>query len=92
MERGGGVAFRQAPHQIDSLRFLGGGLIRSVRGTTGIWMEGRAGAPGYYSAYLEFEDGNARHDRLQRLRLLPRVGTAAVGDGGGCASGEPSPR
>ncbi len=56
-ERGGGVAFRQAPHQIDSLRFLGGGLIRSVRGTTGIWMEGRMGAPGYYSAYLEFEDG-----------------------------------
>lgn len=57
VERGGGVAFRQAPHQIDSLRFLGGGLIRSVRGTTGIWMDGRSGAPGYYSAYLEFEDG-----------------------------------
>jgi len=55
--RGGGVAFRQAPHQIDSLRFLGGGLIRSVRGTTGIWMDGRPGAPGYYAAYLEFEDG-----------------------------------
>ena len=57
VDRGGGVAFRQAPHQIDSLRFLGGGLIRSVRGTTGVWMEGRSGAPGYYSAYLEFEDG-----------------------------------
>ena len=56
-ERGGGVAFRQAPHQIDSLRFLGGGLVRSVRGTTGTWMEGRMGAPGFYSAYLEFEDG-----------------------------------
>ena len=27
VERGGGVAFRQAPHQIDSLRFLGGGLF-----------------------------------------------------------------
>ena len=57
VERGGGVAFRQAPHQIDSLRFLGGGLVRSVRGATGTWMEGRPGAPGYYSAYLEFEDG-----------------------------------
>ncbi len=56
-ERGGGVAFRQAPHQIDSLRFLGGGLIRSVRGATGAWMQGRMGAPGYYTAYLEFEDG-----------------------------------
>ncbi len=56
-ERGGGVAFRQAPHQIDSLRFLGGGLVRSVRGSTGVWMQGRMGAPGYYTAYLEFEDG-----------------------------------
>ena len=54
---GGGVAFRQAPHQIDTIRFLGGGLVKSVRGTTGTWMEGRMGAPGYYAAYLEFEDG-----------------------------------
>ena len=56
-ERGGGVAFRQAPHQIDSLRFLGGGLVRSVRGNVGAWMPGRMGAPGYYTAYLEFESG-----------------------------------
>ncbi len=55
--RGGGVAFRQAPHQIDSLRFLGGGLVRSVRGAVGAWMPGRMGAPGYYTAYLEFESG-----------------------------------
>lgn len=56
-ERAGGVAFRQAPHQIDTLRFLGGGLVRSVRGMTGTWMAGRMGAPGYYTGYLEFEDG-----------------------------------
>lgn len=55
--RGGGVAFRQAPHQIDTVRFLGGGLVRSVRGMTGTWMDGRMGAPGYHTAYLEFEDG-----------------------------------
>ncbi len=55
--RGGGVAFRQAPHQIDSLRFLGGGLVRSVRGSVGAWMPGRMQAPGYYAAYLEFENG-----------------------------------
>lgn len=55
--KGGGVAFRQAPHQIDTLRFLGGGLVRSVRGMTGTWMEGRGEAPGYHTAYLEFEDG-----------------------------------
>jgi phthalate 4,5-cis-dihydrodiol dehydrogenase len=55
--RGGGVGFRQAPHQIDTIRFLGGGLVRSVRGSLGTWMEGRMGAPGYYTAYLEFDDG-----------------------------------
>jgi phthalate 4,5-cis-dihydrodiol dehydrogenase len=55
--KGGGVGFRQSPHQIDTLRFLGGGLVRSVRGNLGTWMEGRMGAPGYYTAYLEFEDG-----------------------------------
>ena len=56
VEKGGGVAFRQSPHQLDTLRFLGGGLVRSVRGMTGTWMKGRMGAPGYYTAYLEFED------------------------------------
>ena len=54
---GGGVAFRQAPHQIDSIRLVGGGMIRSVRGMTGQWMAPRDTAPGYYSAYMEFEDG-----------------------------------
>jgi len=57
VEKGGGVGFRQAPHQIDTLRFLGGGLVKSVRGMLGTWMEGRMGAPGYYTAYLEFENG-----------------------------------
>jgi phthalate 4,5-cis-dihydrodiol dehydrogenase len=31
-------------------------MVRSVRGTTGQWFRGRA-IPGYYAAYLEFEDG-----------------------------------
>lgn len=57
VEKGGGVGFRQAPHQIDTLRFLGGGLVKSVRGNLGTWMKGRMGAPGYYTAYLEFENG-----------------------------------
>lgn len=53
---GGGVVYRQGPHQIDTLRLLGGGLVRSVRAQTGQWMPERP-APGYYSAFLEFEDG-----------------------------------
>jgi phthalate 4,5-cis-dihydrodiol dehydrogenase len=54
--QGGGVPYRQGPHQIDTLRLLGGGMVRSVRGTTGQWFAGRP-IPGYYSAYIEFEDG-----------------------------------
>src|SRR5258706_15841374 len=53
---GGGVVYRQGPHQIDTMRLLGGGLVRSVRATTGQWMPERP-APGYYAAFLEFEDG-----------------------------------
>jgi len=54
--QGGGVPYRQVPHQGDSVRLLGGGLLRSVRAMTGQWMPQRP-IPGYYSAYLEFEDG-----------------------------------
>ena len=53
--RGGGVPYRQGPHQLDTARLLGGGMLKSVRGTTGDW--GVRDIAGYYSAYLEFEDG-----------------------------------
>jgi phthalate 4,5-cis-dihydrodiol dehydrogenase len=53
---GGGVVYRQGPHQIDTVRLLGGGLVRSVRAMTGQLMPERP-APGNYSAYVEFEDG-----------------------------------
>ena len=53
---GGGVLYRQGPHQLDSLRLLGGGMVRTLRGTTGKWWPER-NAVGYYSALMEFEDG-----------------------------------
>ena len=56
INQGGGVPYRQGPHQIDTLRLLGGGIVRSVRGTVGQWFAGRP-IPGYYSAFMEFEDG-----------------------------------
>ena len=34
-ESGGGVIFNQAPHQVDIVRLLGGGLVRSVCAVTG---------------------------------------------------------
>lgn len=53
---GGGVLYRQGPHQLDSLRLLGGGMVKTIRGTTGKWWPERNGV-GYYSAFMEFEDG-----------------------------------
>jgi phthalate 4,5-cis-dihydrodiol dehydrogenase len=55
-DAGSGIVHRQSPHQIDALRLLGGGKLRSVRGTMGQWMPERP-IPGFYSAYMEFEDG-----------------------------------
>jgi phthalate 4,5-cis-dihydrodiol dehydrogenase len=53
---GGGVPFRQGPHQFDVVRLMGGGMVRSVRGSVRDWMPFRP-SPGYYTAFLEFEDG-----------------------------------
>ena len=53
---GGGVVYRHMPHIVDSIRTLGGGMVRSVRAMVGAWMPERP-APGNVSAYLEFEDG-----------------------------------
>jgi phthalate 4,5-cis-dihydrodiol dehydrogenase len=55
-ESGGGVLFSQAAHQIDIIRLLGGGRVRSVRAATGAWDPGRP-SEGAYSALLTFEDG-----------------------------------
>jgi phthalate 4,5-cis-dihydrodiol dehydrogenase len=56
VHQGGGVLYRAAPHQIDSIRLIGGGLLRSVRGTLGQWLPERP-VPGYGAAYAEFVDG-----------------------------------
>ena len=54
--QGGGIPFRQGPHQVDTVRLLGGGMLRSVRAQVGQWMSERP-IPGYYAAFLEFENG-----------------------------------
>jgi phthalate 4,5-cis-dihydrodiol dehydrogenase len=53
---GGGVIHSQAAHQIDIVRLLGGGLVRSVRAHTGAWDAARP-TEGAYSALLGFEGG-----------------------------------
>jgi phthalate 4,5-cis-dihydrodiol dehydrogenase len=55
--QGGGVIFSQGAHQIDIVRLLGGGWVRSVRAMTGNWDPARP-TEGAYSALLTF-DGDA---------------------------------
>lgn len=54
--RGGGVLYNQAPHQVDIVRLLGGGLVRSVRANAGAWDASRH-TEGAYQALLTFEGG-----------------------------------
>jgi phthalate 4,5-cis-dihydrodiol dehydrogenase len=54
--QGGGVLFNQGPHQIDIVRVIGGGMLRSVRAMTGNWDPARS-TEGAFSCYLEFTDG-----------------------------------
>jgi phthalate 4,5-cis-dihydrodiol dehydrogenase len=56
---GGGVLYRQGPHQIDIVRGIGGGMVKSVRAITGRWDPAFPDAEGDYTAFLEFEDGTA---------------------------------
>ena len=55
-ERGGGVVFSQAAHQVDVVRLLGGGQVQSVRAMTGRWDASRP-TEGAYSALLSFDSG-----------------------------------
>lgn len=54
--KGGGVCFRQGPHQVDIVRYLGGGLVKSVRAATGRGDASFA-TEGDYTAFLEFVHG-----------------------------------
>lgn len=57
-----GIVLNQGPHQVDVVRLLGGGMVRSVRATAGAADLARGEPPerpaeGHYVCYLEFEDG-----------------------------------
>ena len=54
---GGAVVWRQAPHQIETVRYLTGGMVKSVRAITGSWRAERPKGTGYYAALLETESG-----------------------------------
>jgi phthalate 4,5-cis-dihydrodiol dehydrogenase len=56
--RGGGIVFNQVMHQIEIVRLIGGGLVRSVRANAGILDPARP-TEGNCVAFLEFENGAA---------------------------------
>ena len=76
---GGGIIFNQTPHQVDTVRLLGGGVVRSVRSMTGIWDPLRP-TEGSHMTFLEFEDGTAAtmvysaYDRFDSDELFGWVG------------------
>ncbi|MPZ49052.1 MAG: gfo/Idh/MocA family oxidoreductase [Dehalococcoidia bacterium] len=55
-ELGGGIIFNQVPHQVDASRYIGGGMVRSVRAMTWVLDTNRP-TEGAYMAMLEFESG-----------------------------------
>ena len=54
--QGGGVTFRQGSHQFDIIRYLCGGLAKSVRAKTFNWDPARS-VTGAHSVWITFEDG-----------------------------------
>ncbi len=56
---GSGPVFRQGPHQVDIVRFLGGGMVRSLRAVAGQAEPAFPGCEGHYTALVEFEGGAA---------------------------------
>jgi phthalate 4,5-cis-dihydrodiol dehydrogenase len=76
---GGGVLFRQGAHQVDLIRWIAGGLVRSVRATLGTWDRARP-VQGSHVLLLEFEDGVAAtlvysgYDHFQSVELTSNVG------------------
>jgi phthalate 4,5-cis-dihydrodiol dehydrogenase len=54
--QGGGAVFNQAAHQVDIVRLLGGGRVKTVRAASGAWDPARP-TEGAYSALLTFEGG-----------------------------------
>lgn len=55
LEANHGPVLNQGPHQVDVVRQIGGGLVKSVRATT--ILDGVTGVEGGYSVFLQFENG-----------------------------------
>jgi phthalate 4,5-cis-dihydrodiol dehydrogenase len=54
--RGGGVVFNQVPHQIDTVRLLAGGIVRSVRASAAV-LDPERPTEGLSAALLQLDNG-----------------------------------
>lgn len=52
---GGGILFNQVPHQVDMVRLISGGIVRSVRAYAGIWDPDRP-TEGSLSAFIDLQN------------------------------------
>ena len=78
INQGGGVPYRQGPHQIDTLRLLGGG-IGAQRAGRGGSMVRRPADPWLLLGVHGIRGRHAGHAHAQRLRLFSSIGARAVG-------------
>ena len=79
---GGGVVFNQGPHQVDMVRLIGGGLVRSVRGMTGIWDAARPTEGAYTATWSSRTARRRRSCTTATATSTPPSYTYWIGEGG----------
>lgn len=57
-DMGGGIIYNQVPHQVDMVRLLGGGMVRSVRSMAWVLDPDRP-TEGSHVTFLQFDEGSA---------------------------------
>jgi phthalate 4,5-cis-dihydrodiol dehydrogenase len=91
--KGGGVVFSQGAHQIDMVRLLGGGMLRSVRAQC-FALDPARPTEGAYTAFVTFQNGaaatltysgHARYDSDELMGWIGEMGTRRNPDDHGAA-------
>ena len=82
---GGGVLFRQGPHQLDIIRTIGGGLLSQLRASITVWDPARPIAGSYISS-MQFSNGAfatasySGYDRFHSGALAFELGDGITGE------------
>ena len=81
--QGGGLVYRQGPHHIDIVRYIAGGMAKTVRGVAGRW-DPHFDTEGNFSALITFENGAAATLGFNGYGFFDIVElTWNIGEGGG---------